>query len=196
MSSHSGHGNVTVLLQQIASGDPAAKEELFTLLYPELRKLAEAELRRESPGHTLQPTALVNEAAMRLVDSKLLAESANRLSFFAAASRAMHAVLVDHARRRAASKRPTGDKRVRHPLDEAVEFFEQSQRLELVDLDDALQKLQTLNSRQHDIVTLHLFGGLRFGEIADYLQVSLSTVEKDWRFARAWLRQTLDEELS
>ena len=185
---------VTTLLSRAADGDRLAKDRLFELLYPTLRELAEVQMRHERPGHTLQPTALVNEAILKMNDDRLLAEAANRYSFIAAAARAMRAVLVDHARRRTALKRPSGEKRQRHPLDETVEYFERTQQLDVMALDDALEHLCAQSQRQHDIVMLHFFGGLKFKQIADYLDVSLSTVEKDWRFARAWLRRVLDDD--
>lgn len=185
---------VTTLLSRAADGDRLAKDQLFELLYPTLRELAAAQMRHERPGHTLQPTALVSEAILKMNDDRLLEKAANRCGFIAAAARAMRAVLVDHARRRSASKRPSGEKRQRNPLDEAVEYFERTQQLDVMALDDALEQLRMLSERQHGIVMLHFFGGLKFKQIADYLDVSLSTVEKDWRFARAWLRRVLDDD--
>ena len=184
---------ITDLLNKAAVGDQLARDHLFEVLYPTLRELAAAQMRYERPGHTLQPTALVNEAILKMNDRRLLEEATDRCGFIAAAARAMRAVLVDHARRRSASKRPSGDNRQRHPLDETLEYFERTQRLDVMVLDEALRELSTLSQRQHDIVMLHFFGGLKFKQIADYIDVSLSTVEKDWRFARAWLRRALDE---
>ena len=187
---------ITTLLEQIAAGDDQAREKLFHVLYPKLRELAQNALRRERPGHTLQPTALVNEASLKLIGSELLDKSGNRASFFAAAARAMREVLVDHARARAAQKRPTGGERDRVALDDVVDVLQKDHGLDVLVLDECLQNLKSLDPRKHDVVMLHFFGGLKFKEIAKNLDVSLSTVEKDWHFSRAWLQRALsaDEE--
>ncbi len=187
---------ITTLLEQIAAGDDQARDQLFRELYPTLRELAQSALRQERPGHTLQPTALVNEASLKLISSKLLEESGNRASFFAAAARAMREVLVDHARARAAQKRPTGEKRERIALDDVVDVLEANHGLDVLELDECLQKLKSLDARKHEVVVMRFFGGLKFKEIAEYLDVSLSTVEKDWHFSRAWLQRDLSADLT
>ena len=199
MSSYSAadaEPSITECLQRISDGDRSAVDELFRVLYPKLRQLAENAMRRERPDHTLQATALVNEAVTRLLTGNRLDGLKDRRAFFALASLTMRAVLVDHARRRAASKRPTGDHRERTPLDDVIEEFEAQENVELLALDEALEELKSHNRRQHDVVNLHFFGGLRFREIAEQLNVSISTVEKDWRFARAWLLKRLDRDES
>ena len=182
------------LLERTATGDDQARDQLFHELYPKLRELAQVALRRERPNHTLQPTALVNEASLKLINGKLLEGSGNRASFFAAAARAMREVLVDHARARAAQKRPTGEQREHVPLDDVVDLVEANHGFNLIALDDTLQELSCLSTRKHDIVMLHFFGGLKFKEIGEYLGVSQSTVEKDWHFARAWLQRALNSD--
>lgn len=183
---------VTKLLAKAAEGDVQAKETLFNVLYPTLRELAAAHMNRERSDHTLQPTALVNEAAAKLLKGKLLRHATDRASFLATASSAMRAILVDHARKRSAAKRPTGKLGDRVPLENVLECFEREQGLDVEALDEAMQQLNSFSPRQHEIVMLHFFGGLTFREIASHLGVSLSTVEKDWKFARAWLRKTMD----
>ena len=187
------NGQITTLLDAVHKGDSQAADELFEVTYPELRRLASSAMRRQRSGHTLHPTALINEAVVNMLAGDCLARTANRGMFFALAARAMRSVLVDHARRRAAAKRVTGDGRRKRLLDEVVIQFEQQEHVDLLALDEALEQLEAMNKRQHDTVMLRFFGGLRFQEIADHQGVSLSTVEKDWSFARAWLRRTLDK---
>ena len=187
------HQDLTGLLDAVHEGDARAKHTLFEVTYSELRRLATSTMEGERPGHTLHPTALVNEAVIKILAGDSLMRTRNRATFFALAARAMRSVLVDHARRRAAAKRPTGNRRRIEPLDESLRQFEEREQIDMLILDEALQQLQTLSQRQHDAVMLRFFGGLRFQEIATHLGVSVSTVEKDWNFARAWLRKTLDE---
>jgi RNA polymerase sigma factor (TIGR02999 family) len=191
MSANESDRAITTLLERIAAGDDQARDQLFSALYPKLQELAKSALRRERPSHTLQPTALVNEASLKLISSKLLNESGNRASFFAAAARAMREVLVDHARARGAQKRPTGEQREKVALDDVVDELEANHGLDVLVLDECLQKLKSLDARKHEVVILRFFGGLKFKEIAKYLDVSLSTVEKDWHFSRAWLQRAL-----
>jgi RNA polymerase sigma factor (TIGR02999 family) len=187
-------GEVTRLLKQLAAGDSRAKDRLIHLAYDELRDLADRLMRRERPDHTLQPTALVHEAALRVLGSEAKLQLDGRGAFFVAMATAMRRVLIDHARRRRADRRQ--GQRGRVPLDDVVDTLEDSHRLCLLDLDEALVDLEELNTRQSAVVTQRFFGGFELREIADHLSVSLSTVEKDWRLARAWLRRRLGGNLS
>jgi RNA polymerase sigma factor (TIGR02999 family) len=187
------NGQITMLLGAVHQGDSEATAELFEVTYAKLRRLATCAMRRQRSGHTLQPTALINQAVVNILASDCLIRTANRGMFFALATRAMRSVLVDHARRRAAAKRVTGQGRRKRLLDEVVSQFERLEQVDLLALDEVLKQLEALNKRQHDTVMLRFFGGLRFQEIADHQGVSLSTVEKDWNFARAWLRRALDK---
>jgi RNA polymerase sigma factor (TIGR02999 family) len=187
-------GEVTRLLKQLAAGDGRAKDQLIHLAYDELRDLADRLMRRERPDHTLQPTALVHEAALRVLGSDAKLQFDARGAFFGTMATAMRRVLIDYARRRRAERRQ--GERVRVPLDDVVEILEDSHRLNLLDLDEALVELENLDSRQSAVVVQRFFGGFELQEIADHLSVSLSTVEKDWRLARAWLRQRLGGKMS
>jgi RNA polymerase sigma factor (TIGR02999 family) len=187
-------GEVTRLIEQLAAGDGTAKESLIQVAYAELRDLAERFMRCERPDHTLQPTALVHEAALRVLQTDTVLQFAGRGAFFGAMATAMRRVLIDHARRRRAERRQ--GERHRVPLDELVHCLEESHRLRLTDLDAALKELEQLNPRQGAVVVRRFFGGFALSEIADHLDVSLSTVEKDWRLARAWLRKRLGESMS
>jgi RNA polymerase sigma factor (TIGR02999 family) len=184
-------GEVTRILGEIEAGDEAAHAKLFELVYNELRGLAASLMRRERPEHTLQPTALVNEAAVRLLGDDALRNVRNRAYFFGMMGLAMRRVLVDHARSRSAQRRGGGQERV--SLDLAVDFVEQAHQVDLLALDELLQELEKLNKRQYDVVMLRFFGGFEVPEIAEHLGIGLSTAEKDWRLARAWLRQRLGE---
>lgn len=173
---------ITVLLEEIAAGDEAAKEKLVTLVYDRLYRIARALMPRERSDHTLQPTALVHEAYFKLFVGRPL-PAVTRAYFFGAAANAMRQVLVDHARRNAA--RPEG-KRV-PLLDDILVSIKSIYRVEMLDLNAALEELQGMDPRQWEVVTLRFFGGLQWSEIATCLNVSTSTVEKDWQAARAWL---------
>jgi len=173
----------------VANGEPRASDRLFELVFEDMRRMASRMMKQEQVGHTLQPTAVVNEAALRLLGEKELGHHASRKLFFWTASRAMRRVLVDHARKRNAAKR--GGTTAPVSLDSTVEVVESKSGVNLVELDEALNDLQVANERQARIVTLRFFGGFAFPEIADQLDVSLSTVEKDWRLARLWLRRRL-----
>jgi len=187
-------GEVTRLIEKLAEGDDTAKENLIHLAYEELRALAERLMKGERPNHTLQPTALVHEAAMRVLRTDAVLQFAGRGAFLGAMAIAMRRVLIDHARRRRAGRRQ--GKRCRVPLDDVVESLEESHRLKLLDLDDALAELERLNPRQGAVVVRRFFGGFTLPEIAEHLSVSLSTVENDWRLARAWMRQRLGASIS
>jgi RNA polymerase sigma factor (TIGR02999 family) len=170
-------------------GEKRVAEELLPLVYDELRRLAGRYLRREKPGHTLQATALVHEAYLELVDASRVSWQ-GRTHFFAVGARVMRRLLIDHARGRGRQRRGGGARRV--SLHEAlVPAGEDLDREQLLDLDAALEKLAGLDERQARVVELRAFGGLTNAEIAALLGVSERTVERDWRFARAWLRREL-----
>ncbi len=177
----------TRLLAAIERGETGAAEELFAVVYADLRRVAAAYLGRERKGHTLQPTALVHEAYCRLVDAENLGYS-DRHHFYAVAARAMRRILVDHARKRKAAKRGGGASRV--PLDRLPELPDERDAW-LAALDDVLADLERLDARQAQVVELRFFGGLTIQETAATLGVSHATVERDWKVARAWLAREL-----
>jgi RNA polymerase sigma factor (TIGR02999 family) len=181
-------GDLTALLGEIRAGDADAKDRLVRAIYAELRRLACGLMHHERPGHTLQPSALVHEVLMRLLDGEVLAEVPNRRYLFAAAAHAMRQVLVDHARRRHARKRHGN--RVRIPLDQVLAGFD-AQGLDVIALHEALEQLAQDHPRPAQVVTLRFFGGLSIPEVAQNLGVSDTTIESDWRFARAWLKGQL-----
>jgi RNA polymerase sigma factor (TIGR02999 family) len=185
--------NLTELLGQASRGDATAESRLIEAAYEELRRLAGGMMRRERKDHTLQATALVNEAALRMLGQNALAASGDRAYFFGAMATAMRRVLVDHARARNARRRGGGDYQ-RQGLDYVVEVIESDAQVDLVALNDALEQLEAMSERQNRIVTLRFFGGMSVPEIAEHLDVSVSTVEKDWRLARAWLHRQLGDE--
>ncbi len=175
------------LVAQSAAGDADAAEALFPLVYDELRRVAASALRRERAGHTLQPTALVHEAFLRLAEADTAAWD-NRAHFVAIAARVMRRVLVDHARKRNAAKRGTGEIRV--PLED-VDVPAATLDVDLVALDTALARLATFDPRQARIVELRFFGGLSVPETAALVGASDRTVKRDWQIARAWLTREL-----
>lgn len=181
--SAASRADVTGLLLDWQAGDEAALERLTDLVYRQLKRLAGGHLRGERRGHTLQPTALVNEVYLRLVDQKQVRWK-SRAHFFAIASHLMRRILVDHARRRRAEKRQA--QAVAVALDEAMEVAE-TRDVDLVRLDDALEALAKLDRRQCRIVELRFFGGLTIEKTAAVLEVSPATVKLDWAMARAWL---------
>jgi RNA polymerase sigma factor (TIGR02999 family) len=178
---------VTQLLQQWSSGDNAALAELTPLVYEELRRLAHHYMDRERPGHTLQTTALVNEAYLRLAD-QTNSNWQSRAHFFAVAARAMRHILVNYAKSNQAQKRGGGAARIE--LDEAA-ILSPEQSKEIVDLHEALERLATLNSRKARVVELKYFGGLNQDEIAEVMKISTVTVRRDWMFAKTWLYDEL-----
>lgn len=182
-----GLDNVTLLLRRWNEGDESALEELTPLVYHELHRLAHQHMRRESAGHVLQTSALINEAYLRLVDQPHTPWQ-DRAHFFGIAARLMRQILVDEARKRNSAKR--GGSLIQVPLD-AVSNLPREQAANVSALDDALQRLETIDKRQGQIVELRFFGGLSIKETADVLQVSPATVMRDWTFARAWLRQQM-----
>jgi RNA polymerase sigma factor (TIGR02999 family) len=179
--------SVTELLAEVSQGDQAAAGALFEKVYKELRALAKGYLRHERSGHTLQATALVHEAYLRLVGGQQITWQ-NRAHFFSVAAKVMRNILVDHARKTNADRRGGGEPKL--VLDEAVSFFTERD-LNLVALDDALKTLETLDPRQSRIVEFRFFGGLSIDEIAEVLKVSNSTVSNDWRTAKMWLHSQL-----
>jgi RNA polymerase sigma-70 factor, ECF subfamily len=180
-------GEATRLLEQSARGEPAALAGLTAVVYDELRQLAAAYLRHERAGHSLQPTALVHEAFLKLMNVDSL-RAKDRKHFFALAATMMRRVLVEHARARNAAKRGGHAGRV------SLSGIEASDPdLEVVALDEALRRLAALDERQARIVELRFFGGLNVEEVAESLNVSKRTVEGDWTLARAWLHRELTE---
>ena len=177
-----------------APADCSPRDSLFQEMYPLLRDLAAAELRRERTNHTYQPTDLLHEAFVKMRRGSQLFEPADPKRYLAAAVRIMRRVLVDHARRRNSAKRPTGQGRRQQPLEPTAGTLQLQEDLTLLALNRALEVLESCSQRQHDVVTLHFFGGFKFREIAEQLGVSLATVEREWRFARAWLCKFLDAE--
>ena len=170
------------------AGDERARSELLALLYDEFRRIASALMRRERPNHTLSPTAVVHEAVIRLLGAGVLAKAPDRRYLIASAARAMREVLVEHARRRAAERRGGGRRRV--PLDRVLACFEE-QDVDVIAVHEALDRLAEWNERQAQVMTLRYFGGLTVPEVAESLGVSVVTVERDWRLARAWLGSQL-----
>ncbi len=182
--------DVTLVLDRARAGDEDARSELLSLIYGELRRVASGMMRQERPGHTLAATALVHEAVIRLLGDAVLDRAPDRSYLYAAAARAMREVLIDHARTRAAVRRGGGWRRI--PLDHVVDHFE-SQGIDILAVHEALDRLAELNSRQAQVMTLRYFGGMTVSEVAMALGVSVVTVERDWRLARAWLIGQLRE---
>lgn len=180
--------NVTRILSQIESGDPSAAEQLLPLVYNELRQLAAARLAQEKPGQTIQPTALVHEAYLRLVDAAQQTQWDSRGHFFAAAAQAMRRILVENARRKNSLKRGGGLQRVEADV-ATLECV--TNQLDLVALDEALFKLAAKDARKAQLVELRFFSGLTMEQAARALGVSLSTAESDWTYARAWLHREM-----
>lgn len=181
--------NVTQLLVKWGGGDKAALEELMPLVYSELRRLARNYLRGERQNHTLQPTALVNEAYLRLVDQKT-AHWQNRAQFYGVAAQLMRRILVDHARQHQAAKRG-GPSQERLSITSAGQLGEKPD-LDLLALHEALRELKKFDPQQERIVELRFFGGLSIEGTAEVLGIGHATVERDWKMARAWLRRKLE----
>lgn len=180
---------ITQLLIDWGHGDQAALEKLMPLVYSELRRLATNYLRRERAGHTLQPTALVNEAYLKLVGQKN-AKWQNRAQFFAISAQLMRRILVDHARRNQALKRGGSDQQ-RLSITTA-EALAQDPAIDLLALNEALDELARMDPQQSRIVELKFFGGLSIEETAEVLGIGHATVEREWKSARAWLRRQLE----
>jgi len=175
---------VTTLLHAWTGGDQAARDKLWTIVFPELDRLARGYMKRERPDHSLQTGVLVNEAYLRLVDWKK-ARWRSRAHFFGMCARIMRQILVDHARAQNYKKRGGGQRL--EALDESAAAVSPTRSRELVALDDALERLASISQRKSDVVELRFFGGLTIEETAAALGVSRLTVIRDWNFARAWL---------
>jgi RNA polymerase sigma factor (TIGR02999 family) len=181
--------SVTELLIDWSNGDRAALDRLLPLIEVDLHRLASYHMRREQPDHLLQTTALVNEAYLRLVD-QTHAHWKNRAHFFAVAAQIMRRILVDDARSRQRFKR--GGDLVRFEFDEAAATLSVSESEELLALDEALARLAQLNERKARVVEMRFFGGLSIEEMAGLLGISPATVERDWDFAKVWLRREME----
>jgi len=180
---------VTVLLSELAKGNPEAESKLIPLVYDELRRMADRYMRREREDHTLQTTALVHEAYLKLVEQHSV-DWQSRAHFFGIAAQVMRRVLIDHARGHVREKRGGGQRAV--PLDEAL-VFSPERASAFLELDEALDRLAAIDARQAKIVELRFFGGLTVEEVADVLAISPKTVKRDWSVAKAWLHGELKE---
>ena len=178
---------ITQLLLSWSKGDEAALDQLIPLVYPELRRLARRYMSKESPEHTLQTSALINEAYLRLVDQQAV-EWQDRAHFFAVAAQVMRHILIDHARSHLYGKRGAGAQHV--PLDQ-VTVVSRERATELVALDDALTGLAKIDERKAKIVELRFFGGLSVEETAEAMKLSPVTVMREWRTAKAWLHREI-----
>jgi RNA polymerase sigma factor (TIGR02999 family) len=185
----SSSSQITNLLDDWRHGRLDAFDQLYALVYDELRSLASSYMRRERPDHTLQTTALVNEAYLKLVGHRDSLPQ-NRLHFFAVAAKVMRQILIDHARTHGAEKRGGGAVKV--PLDEAAVMSEE-RAAELLALDEALDRLAAVDARKSQVVELRFFGGLTIEETAELLGVSFNTAVRDWEMARAWLYRSIQE---
>jgi len=181
--------SVTQLLVKWGEGDASSLEKLMPLVYEELRRLANNYLRRERQNHTLQPTALVNEAYLKLVDQKN-AHWQNRAQFYGVAAQLMRRILVDHARQHHAEKRG-GSKQQRLSITSA-QTIAQAPEVDVLAVHEALEELKQFDPQQERIVELRFFGGFSIDETAKVLGLGHATVERDWKMARAWLRQKLE----
>jgi RNA polymerase sigma factor (TIGR02999 family) len=186
MNSPASH-DVTQLLVAWSDGDQAARDRLMSVVYEELHRLAQRYMRRESPGHTLQTSALVNEAFLRLVDQRNV-HWQNRSHFFAIAAQMMRRILVDYARSRNYAKRGGGEQAL--SLDEGL-IVSDERSAEVVAVHEALEELAKFDARKSQIVELRFFGGLTIEETAEVLGVSPGTVMADWTMAKAWLRREI-----
>lgn len=184
-------GEVTVLLERFRAGDSTAEEKLIPLLIDELRSLARQQFRGEGPGHTLQPTALVNEAYLRLVSDQAR-DWQNRAHFIGVSVLVMKRILIDHARRKQALKR--GGDEPAESFEDELPGLSYEQAEELIALNVALDRLDAINPRHRQVVELRYFGGLSVEETAEVLKISPITVRRDWAAARAWLRRQVRPE--
>jgi len=181
-------GEVTRLLQDCSDGNRDALDKLLPLVYNELRRLAHSYLSHERPDHTLQTTALVHEAYLKLIDQRSV-NWQNRAQFFAISAQAMRRILLDNARRHTAAKRGSGGQKI--SLDDVATLSVDSANESLIALDLALQKLETIDAAQSEIVELRYFGGLTIEETAAVLKISPSSVQREWTVARAWLYKAI-----
>ena len=179
---------ITLLLRRIAGGDRSAEDELLSLVYNQLHRIAQRQFRSERPGHTLQPTALISELYLRVLHDSSI-EWHSRAHFYAVAAETIRRVLIDHARAANAQRRPQPGQRVQ--LDDELTYSE-DHAYELLMLDEALSKLRELDPRQAQVVDLRYFGGFSVEETARALGVSERTVKRDWAMAHAWLSATLN----
>jgi RNA polymerase sigma factor (TIGR02999 family) len=179
--------DVTHFLGQWSAGDRAALDEMIPLVYDELRRMAHGHMARERAGHTIQATALVNEVYLKLKNERV-SNWKNRAQFFAIAAQMMRRILVDHARQHSSAKRGGGAQQV--TLDDAM-LVSRDNAGEMLAIDDALQKLEQLDQRKSQVAVMRFFAGLTVEETAEALAISIETVARDWRFARAWLRHEL-----
>jgi RNA polymerase sigma-70 factor, ECF subfamily len=184
----SSSGSATQLLLSWSGGDRLALDQMLPLVYEELHRLAALYLSRERPDHTLQPTALVNEAYLRLINQRQV-DWRNRAQFLGVAANMMRRILVNHARDRAAEKRAGDRERVSLSL---VELSSNPSDVDLIALETALDKLTALDERKARVVELRFFGGLTMDEVAEVLEISRATVEREWSFARAWLFDAIE----
>jgi RNA polymerase sigma-70 factor (ECF subfamily) len=184
------NSQVTQMLLSLEQGDGSAAKLLFPVVYDDLRALASRYLNDERKGHTLQPTALVHEAYMRLVDQTRV-DWQGRTHFFAVGAQAMRRILVDHARKRKAARRGGGLQRITLDEQMAVEWQREQ---DILDLDDALIRLAQLDPQQAQMVELRFFSGLKVNEVAEVLGMSKRSVEREWTMARAWLRRELSQD--
>ena len=187
--SSSEPSDITQLLHRLKAGDRSGVDRLFSAVYQELRNMAASCFKREAKGNTLQPTALVHEAYMKLVDQKAV-DWQGQTHFFAVAAQAMRRILVDHARKRGAAKRGGGHQRLQLDVQLAPDFPPNE---DILAVDEALSKLAQLDPRQAQLVELRFFGGLSVAEAADVLGISKRTAEREWTMVRAWLRRELSE---
>ncbi len=181
--------DVTLLLSAIDQGDPRAAEQLLPLVYGELRRLAASKLAREAPGQTVQATALVHEAYLRLLDGGQPQDWNSRGHFFAACAEAMRRILVERARHKQSLKAGGGRRRRELP---AIELAVAGPRLDVLALHEALTRLEQLDPRRAELVKLRFFAGLTIAEAAQALGISASTADNDWAYARSWLRLELE----
>ncbi len=188
-----GSGKVTQWLHRLREGDEGALEHLMPLLYDELRMMARHQLRNERAGHTLNPTALVNEVYLRLAGQKQI-QAAHRTQFLAVAGQTMRRVLIDYARARKRLKRGGG--RAPIPLEEAEPFLSDAEADEILALDDALNRLAVVNERGSEVVQYRFFSGLTLEETAEVMGLSLKTIHRSWIAARAWLRKEVAQDLN
>jgi len=180
--------NITEMLRQWSGGKTEVMDDLLPLIYEELRRRAAAYLRRERPNHTLQPTALVHEAYLRLIDQRQ-DNWASRDHFFAIAAQAMRRILVDHARGRHRQKRGGSNEDL--PLEDALLAAADEASVDLIALDEAMKRLAKLDPQQERIVELRYFGGLSLDEAANALSISRATAARDWQVAKAWLHREM-----
>jgi len=183
MSKESPH-EITQMLLELTDGNQEVVNQILPHIYDELRRLASSYLRRERSNHTLQPTALVHEAYMKLIDQSRV-KWQNRAHFFGIAAQVMRRILMDHARKHTAEKR--GGEAELLPIEEEILIVSHDKSAELIALDDALQQLSEIDERKAKIVELRYFGGLSIEETAEVLGVSVPTINREWRMAKAWL---------